>query len=327
MVKSTKNNFGKFCLERGGNIIPLIVPTKDTYGPSLTNPSVLCLDDKILVNLRNINYTLYHSEKSVYEHFWGPLSYIHPENDLTLKTTNILCEFDYDLNLKNYIKVDTSEFDQTPLWTFIGLEDARLINWNDRLFLCGVRRDTTLDGQGRMELSELDKVTYKEISRFRIPTPNGNKSYCEKNWMPILSNPYEFVKWSNPVEVAKADPINKSCETIFLGEYTPGCKDWRGGSQVVPWGDYYVAIIHESNLFNSEAGRKNATYRHRFIIWDKDWNRMVLSEEFSFLNANIEFCCGMSIKGDYFYITAGIQDNASILIKIHESCVEEFINE
>lgn len=320
-------SFGKFCLERGGKIIPLLIQSKDLSGPALTNPSVLCLDDKILVNLRNINYTLYHSEKSVYEHFWGPLSYIHPENDLTLRTTNVMCELDYDLNLKNYKKVDTSTLDQKPLWTFIGLEDARLVQWEDKIFLCGVRRDTTTNGEGRMELSEIDPTTYEEVSRYRIPSPNGNKSYCEKNWMPILSKPYEFVKWSNPVEVAKFNPENTTCETLFLGEHTPGCKDWRGGSQVVSWGDYYVAIIHESNLFKSEAGRKNAIYRHRFIVWDREWNRVALTKEFSFLNANIEFCCGMFIKDEYFYITAGIQDNASILIKVHESYIEEFINE
>ena len=33
--------------------------------------------------------------------------------------------------------------DEKPLWTFIGLEDARMVQWSNKYFLCGVRRDTT----------------------------------------------------------------------------------------------------------------------------------------------------------------------------------------
>ena len=320
-------NFAKYSIERGGIISPLLIPFKDLRGPSLTNPSILKFKNKILVNLRNINYTLYHSEKSKYEHFWGPLSYIHPENDMHLRTFNIICELSENLEIKKYTRVNTEKFDKKPLWTFVGLEDARLIGWEDKLFLCGVRRDTTTNGEGRMELSELDQESYEEISRFRIPAPGENNSYCEKNWMPILDNPYKFVKWSNPIEVAHVNINENICKTVHLGTYTSGHKDWRGGSQVIPWGNYYISIVHETNLFNTEAGKKNAIYQHRFIIWDKDWNRVALSKEFSFLDGNIEFCCGMSIVDDYFLITFGFQDNAAFILKVHESTIEEFINE
>ena len=42
--------------------VPLLVPRENINGPSLTNPSVLNYNGKILVNLRNLNYILYHSE-------------------------------------------------------------------------------------------------------------------------------------------------------------------------------------------------------------------------------------------------------------------------
>lgn len=320
-------NLVEYCIKRGGQILPLLIDSKDLKGPSLTNPSILQFENKVLVNLRNTNYTLYHSEKSEYEHFWGPLSYIHPEDDMHLKTVNVICELSEDLKIEKYVHVNTSKCDTNPLWTFVGLEDARLINWEDKLFLCGVRRDKNTTGEGRMELSQLDKNTYEEISRFYIPTPQNKESYCEKNWMPILDLPYKFVKWSNPIEVVETDIKKETCKTIHSGVYTSGYKDWRGGSQLVPWEDYYVAVIHETNLFTTEAGKKNAIYRHRFVVWDKDWNRIALSKEFNFLGGNIEFCCGLSIVNDYFLITFGFQDNASFILKIHESAIEEFINE
>jgi hypothetical protein len=321
--------FVKYALKNNGSIAPLLIPHQDLIGPGLTNPSVIVIDNKIFVNLRNINYTLYHSEKKKYEHVWGPLVYIHPENELKLKTTNVFCELNEDLSIKSYTQIDTSKLDVEPLWEFVGLEDCRLIRWDEKLYLCGVRRDTTTNGQGRMELSELhiDGPNVSEISRARIPAPGENSSYCEKNWMPIRSEPYKFVKWSNPTEVVKVDINELTCESIHHGNHIPGYKDWRGGSQVISWGDYYVCLIHETNLFQSEAGRKDAIYRHRFVVWDKDWNLISFSKEFSFMNADIEFAVGMDLYKDDFLITFGYQDNAAYILKIPEIAVENFINE
>jgi len=321
--------FVKFASERGGTIAPLVIPHKDLSGPALTNPSVLVLQDKIYVNLRNINYTLYHSEIKKFEHIWGPLVYIHPENEVKLKTTNIICELNDDLSIKNYATIDTSLLDKPPLWEFIGLEDGRLINWNNTLYLCGVRRDTTTNGEGRMELSEItfDGKEAKEISRFRIPTPGNKESYCEKNWMPILDTEYHYVKWTNPTEIVKVDKDNSTCETVLHKNYIPGMRDWRGSSQVVKWKNNYICLIHETDLFRSECGRKDATYRHRFIVWDSEWNIIKYSKSFSFMNGEIEFCCGMDKLNNDFLITFGYQDNAAYILKVSENIVEDFINE
>jgi hypothetical protein len=92
-------SFVKFVLESGGAIKPLLIPPQDLSGPSLTNPSVLVVDEKILVNIRNVNYTLYHSELNKFEHMWGPLTYVHPENDLHLRSVNYIAELDDNLDM------------------------------------------------------------------------------------------------------------------------------------------------------------------------------------------------------------------------------------
>lgn len=322
-------NFVKRALESGGIIKPLLIPPNDMEGPSLTNPSVLNINDTIVVNIRNVNYTLYHSELNKFEHRWGPLSYIHPEHDNHLRTTNYISVLNDNLDSQFISKVDTSSLDIEPLWDFVGLEDARLINWNNKLFLCGVRRDTTTNGQGRMELSEIifDNNTIREISRFRIPSPNENE-YCNKNWMPILSMPYHFIKWCNPLEIVIADPIQKTCSTVLnSSSFIPGFPDWRGSSQVIKLENAYLSIIHETNLYRSKIGNKDATYRHRFLVWDNNWNLIKISKIFSFLNTKIEFCCGMDIYKDNLLITFGIQDNAAFILKAPISMVKDFINE
>ena len=98
-------------LARGGVIKPLLIDPKDLIGPSITNPSVLVTGDRILLNLRNVNYTMFHAEKRRFEHFWGALCYIHPENDNHLRTNNFIAELNKDLEIEWYSEIDSSEFD------------------------------------------------------------------------------------------------------------------------------------------------------------------------------------------------------------------------
>jgi hypothetical protein len=321
-------NFVSSALSAGGSIHPLIIPATETKGTGLFNPSVYQDGDDLLVNVRHCQYTILHAEKGKFEHQWGPLVYLCPEHDMTLTTTNFLCKLDNQLEIRSTHKVDTSALDVKPIWEFVGLEDARVVRWDDRLYLCGVRRDTTPNGQGRMELSEIvfEGEQVKEVSRFRIPAPPPNTSYCEKNWAPVLDMPYHFVKWSNPTEVVKVDPVNQTCETVFHGTYTPMPYDFRGGSQVIPYGDYRIMLAHVTMLFQSEAGRKNARYRQVFIVWDKDWNVVKYTEPFSFMDGEIEFSCGLVDKGDSYLISFGFQDNAAYLLSVPKNVVEEFVN-
>lgn len=323
-------NFAKLALQFGGSIHPLIIPSSVTKGTGLMNPSIYNDNGKLLVNLRHVNYTFYHSEEKLFQHPWGPLTYVHPENDMHLRTDNYYLELDDNFKITRYNKIDTSLFDTyEPMWDFVGLEDARIFRWDEKLYISGVRRDTTTNGQGRMELSEIivgDNYV-KEVSRFRIPPPKDLNSYCEKNWMPVLDQPYTYVKWSNPTEVVAVNSEEQSCKTIALTNPINLPRDLRGGGQVIRFGDMYIAITHEVMLFNSEVGRKDGVYRHRFVVWDKDWNIVKTSRDFAFLHAHVEFAVGMCKWGtDELIITFGFQDNAAYLLKFPMVVFEKFIN-
>lgn len=56
-------NFVKYCLDSGGNLKTLLVDPDRMINPSLMNPSILDHNGSILLNLRNVNYVLYHAEK------------------------------------------------------------------------------------------------------------------------------------------------------------------------------------------------------------------------------------------------------------------------
>jgi len=256
-------NFVKLAIQNKGSIHPLIIPSNEIKGPALTNPSIYLDGDKLLVNLRNINYTLYH------------------------------------------------------------------VRWNDKLYTTGVRRDLDTIGTGRMELSEIEfaESGVKEVNQHRIPSPPPDQEYCNKNWMPILDMPYHYVKWTNGTEIVKYDIETNTTETVIKKDWIDlGTIDLRGGSQIIPLGDNYrFCLTHETYLTKSDAGRKDGVYRHRFVVWDKDWNIVKISRQFSFMNAEIEFAVGMvEYKGDYL-ITFGYQDNAAYLVRVPKSFVEEFV--
>lgn len=328
MLVQIPTNFVKHILERGGSIVPLLIDPTLTRGTGTTNPSVLVEGDKVLINVRHVEYTLYHSELKKFPHPWGPVQYLHSENEMALKTNNFLGTYDPDTKSYTYNKVDTSKLDVPPIWEFVGLEDARLVRWDGKLYLSGVRRDTTPNGQGRMELSELDE-DFNEVKRSRIPAPNGDKSYCEKNWMPILDMPYHYVKWCNPTEVVKVDPNKLTCETVHLGNGRIDLThDLRGGSQVIPYGEYRLAITHQVDLFKSRLGRRDAVYRNRFVVWDRDWKIVRVSEPFDFLGGHVEFVCGAAWSPDSrsLLVTFGYQDNSAFVVEIPKDLLDETLN-
>jgi len=321
-------------VQNGGKLRPLIIPAEVTNGTGLMNPSIFIDEDgDILCILRHINYTLYHSENDQrFPSIWGPLSYLHPEEDQRLVTANYFCRLDKDYNIINYTLIDTTKLDVKPIWTFVGEEDARLVKWGEKYYATGVRRDTTTNGQGRMELSELKidkkKWTAKEVKRTRIPAPVDESSYCEKNWMPILDKEFHYIKWTSPTEVVKANPDKPVCEQVVV---TPGKAvnaDQRGGSQLVNWGDYYLAITHEVVLFKNYLQQKNGTYRHRLCVWDKEFNLVGVSpESWSFLDGQIEFAAGAAVYNEKLLVTFGFQDNAAFILEVPGQVVDDMIAE
>jgi hypothetical protein len=318
---------------QGGKLAPLVIENGLTSGTGLMNPSIFIDDDgDILVNLRHVNYTLYHSENTQkFPSRWGPLSYLHPEKDQRLVTENYICRLNSNLEMINHARVEMLDL-HTPIWEFVGLEDARIVQWDGQYYLIGVRRDTTTNGTGRMEYSTIeldkDKWTAKEVRRSRIPAPAPDTSYCEKNWAPVLDMPNHFIKWTMPTELVKADPVDSTCEQVFVKETFPAPRDQRGSSQIIRWGNMYFSITHEVNLFKNYLDQKDAVYRHRLVLWDDMFNLVGISPEpFTFLDARVEFCVGAAKFGDDLLISFGFQDNAAFVLQVPKLIVEDMILE
>jgi hypothetical protein len=176
---------------------------------------------------------------------------------------------------------------------------------------------------------ELDKTNWiaTEVQRVRIPPPIDVNSYCEKNWMPILDMPYHFVKWAMPTEVVKANPDKSECEQVLVRNTPPAPIDQRGGTNIVSWGDYYIAFTHEVKLWRNYLNQKDSIYRHRMIVWDKEFNFVGLSKSFAFLDTPIEFCVGAAIRNEKLLLSFGVQDNAAFVLEVPQDVVNAMVTE
>ena len=322
-----ENNLVKLSIKHGGFIKPLLVPGKETGGTGLCNSSVYVDDQEgIIVSIRHVGYVMHHVEfNQKYWGMWGCMQYMNPEDFLFLETTNYLCHLDDDLNQVDYHKIDTTKYDKKPLWDFIGHEDIRIFRWENKFYTCGVRRDIDTIGTGRMEMCEIisDEFGFKEITRDRIEVPE-KEGYLEKNWMPVLDMPYHFIRHADPLELVKVDCKNKNCEPIIKKNWSEKISntklencDLRGGSQVIPFGEYRLCITHEVFFpWHHVGNNKDAHYYHRFLFYDKDWNIVKVSKRFKFMDAMIEFNCGLAEKDDNLLITFGYQDNAAYILSM-----------
>ena len=324
------SNFLKYVLDNGGVLKRLEIPVSFSEGLGLCNPSIFIDGDDILVNVRRVNYMFHMSASHVWNTAFGPTNYHHPDNDVKLRTENYMCKIDKNLNvIAGSVKhVDYSKFYTEPKWNFIGEEDVRIVRWNGKLYLTGCRRDTETTGISRMELTEVDENAV-EISRARVPAPFENNSYCEKNWMPVIDEPYTYVKWCNPLQVVRYDPETGKTEETLLKKYkiisNDTLCDLRGSSQVIKVDGYRIAIVHEVNLWTNRYGEREARYYTRFIVWDEGWNIVKLSDRFWFMDFPVEFTTGMTYMNGNFIIPFAVYDNAAFICAIGKNALFSYI--
>jgi len=320
-------NFVNRVINSGGRFKRIKPLNEDLEKAGLFNPSIFVDGDKIYCSFRSSTYSLYYSENKKFAIGNQYLDYIKPDNSDFIKTTNYICELTDELNVRKCSLVQTDKFDQDPLWKYSGLEDPRLVKWDNKFQLIGVRRDDNDRGQGRIEVSELemgDQVVV--VNRTKLPTPFNIDSYCEKNWMPILDEPNRLVKWSNPTEVVGWNPeTNVVWQELYREQDDSIPQIFRGGSQVINFNDKFLTIVHE--VEHTEIDNKfTMSYKQRFVEWDQEWNIFRVSNPFRMLGGGIEFVSGMAVHGEDILISFGFQDCMAFILRVPSSVIENFLN-
>ena len=293
-------------------------------------------EGKHYLNTRFVNYWMY---PSGYYMFHTP--------DLVIENRNLFSELDPD----TLSPVDFREMEETALYqpdgtllkaperekrTFsVGLEDIRLfcgkkgVDGKRPMRFLATNVEYSPVSKNRMVLGTYDSQagTYRDCIMVVPPEPN---SWCEKNWIPILSswNGVEeelfIYKWS-PMEIGRVNPETNQLQIVIRHETT----HWlfsrlRGSTTFVDCplaflpeglrrgGTYLVGLSH----FSEEHSPRH--YYHLLVLLEKETLKPVrYSRVFYFEKLSIEFCIGMTVRGANYVFWISRFDRDPVCIEVN----------
>lgn len=198
-----------------------------------------------------------------------------------------------------------------------GVEDARLF-WRDgQWWMTGVilERPHTLVARVGLFSIDLDARTAELVEKYE----GASEKLVEKNWGVIsgeASSSFDYIYGPNAIIK------NKEIKHFGVAEKL---EKIRGGSQLIPWDDGYLAVCHITRIigkpiFNpmtfSIQGSKLRDYTHLFVKYNASGEIEMVSDEFIFKFGGVEFACGLVQIDDQIVITYGYNDVESWLTKV-----------
>src|SRR5262249_39270334 len=113
----------------------------------------------------------------------------------------------------------------------------------------------------------------------------------------------------------------------FVVQHEPGftVDNLSGSSQVIPFGDGYLAVLHTAHAMPGEPYKRY--YHHRFVQYDRDFRVEHLSLPFCFNDRTIEFCAGMCThpSEDKLVLSYGVNDREAWLATVSVDEVESML--
>lgn len=290
---------------------------KPSDGWAPMNPSVCVHDNRRLVLVRTVNYTVADGQ------------YPTIDGSGIIRTRNHILEMDVDWrnSSSEHMYKSTEIKDVTGLsrstFPVEGFEDCRLWAGASTYHVSTTVRDMAdnHDGRCEMAIADLDEL-------WRIDDVVVIRDYehdkTQKNWMPITGKPGAFLYLCDPTIAIECDGRH----TVELARHAaPACLvDLRGGSQLIPHNSTeddkedarpgWLCITHEV------AWRPERVYLHRFVRFDGDFKIIAVSDPFYFRHIGIEFCAGLARDGDRLIASFGVNDASAHLARFDPDLVD-----
>lgn len=296
-------------IQNGGICRPLIHSYTDSDGkprPS-TNISISSYKGDIISNTRLANYIyipVSATDKIMCIHFSSNVS-----------SYNAIGQIDSDKLV--YEILGKNKFTWGPT-SFTGLEDIRLVVWNDILYGIGFRPDV-INGKVITQLIEYNDDFTINRSWFI----NTNKG-MEKNWQPVEDKPFTFIYDPDKsvlltlnidnLQIADDNNMPTVINEIQTPDFTYALS---GSSQVIKLDDErYISICHTSHRYIGNDLYTHWVYNHYFVVYDKDMNKIWVSEPFRFVSDCMEFTCGMCKHNGDLCISFSMYDGVAHLLSI-----------
>ncbi len=267
------------------------------------NPSIVADGKGFRVLVRAVNY-----ERG------SDGSYAIDDLEGVIRTRNFVVHHDeYGQRLSQYelIEPDVPVRHLSPVR---GLEDLRLFRWRDCWYVVGTARDLDASARCRMVLARLDG---QHLADF-VALDGHDAAVDEKNWMPFVrGDRLMFVYSCHPLVVLEWDPNQMVLREIVRSTTPTSLALLRGGAQGL-WvsNDDLLLIGHECR----QSGHRRI-YVHRFLMLNADFQLTAVSPPFSFQRYGVEFCAGMTTRGDDLLLSYGVEDRSARIMAVRATRV------
>ena len=298
MVSQTSRLEDQYDVVRRVTLPDPVDPLRKSMNPSISSHP----DGGFVCLVREVNYRYENGD------------YIRPDGSPAIKTNYTVHRIDDDLGILGSWPLDDTVIRvDEPLFPVHGIEDLRLFHAEGTWYASGTVRQHRADG-----ICQIMLVTVRGLDeggpRLETPTllPLMSPRRHEKNWMPVVGRGLTWVWGVEPTVLLRLDPVTG---TLMPSRSARGASTLRGGSQVIRWGEGWLAVVHDVVSAHLGIGRE---YRHRFVRWDDGFEHLEISNPFRLGDdpLGLEFCAGLAATSSgTLVMSTGIADQSAELIE------------
>ena len=282
-------------------------------GWSTFNPTIIPDGTGLLAIVRSSNYRIDDAGRYV----------IPPEDDGAIRSENVLCRIDKDGHAYDRRVIVPPAYEPNG-FAVHGLEDCRLRRTARGVSVSATVRDAApWMGQCRIGVADLD-IGEARLHGLKVLEWEGLGVH-EKNWMPLHGWDgwlYAANHGGQTVTVTADDDMPGVYEVAGRGAAPHLAAGFRGGGQLVPVRDGWLAVVHE--VAYMDDGRR--AYEHRFVWFDASFTLRRWSPLFSFLRTkSIEFAAGLAAIDGRIVVSFGVNDAEAWTATLAEEDVCELL--
>ena len=287
------------------------------------NPSVLRLQDRWLVSLRQVNL----ERSDVTGKF-----FLRPPHE-EIRSEIVLCELDSDFQTVRATRVDLNVDGAQAVRDAGGFEDPRLVLSPDGRVECmacmpgpgrvikhSANREMGFESRFQMQMGRIAFGDDRSIERVTAyQSPFGRK--IEKNWSPFFSQGrlHLVYQW-NPLVVIEPQS-DGALRFVRWFDRSSLLSDLRGGSAGIPTKNGFLFVTHRNMRVEGKL-----RYSHQLVELDHELRPIRMSEDFVFLSLRqLEYCSGLSRSDGRYVMSFGVNDALSFLTVLTEDHVESML--
>ena len=284
---------------------------KPEPGWTAMNPSVALCDGRLRAIIRTVNYRMDDEGRYLINGTDGTANDSNPIN-----TRNFLADID-PISLTATAQAELLPPGNMPPPLFkpvIGFEDMRLIPNGKFLFTSSCVREMNPEGYCEQVLATIAPASLANVKRM-LKQPR----LYEKNWMPIIKTGTQLFMYR------LGEVVDETGKTVVSHPPDFDTGQISGSSQVIKYGDGWLAIVHEARALPDKPHKRY--YYHRFVEFDFDFKVKYLSKPFVFNDKLIEFCAGLCWHpdGKRLVISYGWQDQEARIATIDHQEVSKLL--